>query len=80
MTGRRTDGQTDIRDDRIYRANIASSGKKRLQLLVQRQATAKCKSVQVTVPAVHVVIRAHSLTTDTDVRGFHQVACVKHIL
>jgi len=40
-----------------------------LQQLVQRQVTTPCKSVQATVSALHVVIRAHTPTTDADVDG-----------
>jgi len=42
---------------------------KKLQQLEQRQATATFKSVEATMPALHVVIRAHATTTDADVGG-----------
>jgi len=46
-----------------------------LQQLVERQATATCKSVQATAPSLHVVIRAQTPTTDADVGGCPRRVC-----
>ena len=46
-----------------------------LQQLVERQVTAPCKSVQVTVSALHVIIRAHTPTIDADVHECLRRVC-----
>jgi len=54
---------------------------KELKQLVQRQATATCKSLQSALPSHLVVIHEHTLTTDAD---FHRldvyIECIKHVL
>jgi len=47
----------------------AVQSKRSCRQLVERQVTATYKSVQSTVSALDVVIRAHTLTTDADVDG-----------